>query len=44
VIALETTAGGTSVNPEPGTLIEEGTELILVGTADGERRFKQRFT
>ncbi|HYH97931.1 potassium channel family protein [Hyalangium sp.] len=44
VIALETTGGGSSVNPDPGTLIEEGTELILVGTADGERRFKQRFT
>ncbi|MDY7225743.1 potassium channel family protein [Hyalangium rubrum] len=44
VIALETTGGGTSVNPEPGTVIVEGTELILVGTADGERRFKQRFT
>ena len=43
VIALETTGGGTSVNPDPGTLIAEGTELILVGTADGERRFKQRF-
>ena len=44
VIALETAGGGTSVNPDPGTLIAEGTELILVGTADGERRFKQRFT
>jgi voltage-gated potassium channel len=44
VIALETTGGGTSVNPDPGALIEEGTELILVGTAAGERRFKQRFT
>jgi len=44
VIALETTGGGTSVNPDPGTLIAEGTELILVGTAEGERRFKQRFT
>ncbi len=44
VIALETPGGGTSVNPDPKALIEEGTELILVGTADGERRFKQRFT
>jgi Trk K+ transport system NAD-binding subunit len=44
VIALETTGGGSSVNPDPGTLIQEGTELILVGTAEGERRFKQRFT
>jgi voltage-gated potassium channel len=43
VIALET-QGRTSVNPDPGTLIEEGTELILVGTPEGERRFKQRFS
>jgi Trk K+ transport system NAD-binding subunit len=43
VIALET-QGRTSVNPDPGTLIEEGTELILVGTPEGERRFKKRFS
>jgi Trk K+ transport system NAD-binding subunit len=43
VIALEK-QGRTSVNPDPGTVIEEGTELILVGTPEGERRFKQRFS
>ncbi len=43
VIALET-QGRTAVNPDPGTVIEEGTELILVGTPEGERRFKQRFS
>jgi len=43
VIALET-QGRTSVNPDPGTVIEEGTELILVGTPEGERRFKQQFS
>jgi Trk K+ transport system NAD-binding subunit len=42
VIALETPAG-LEVNPDPGRPIPAGSELILIGTPDGERRFKERF-
>ena len=42
VIALETKAGMV-VNPDPGLPIPEGTELILIGTAESERKFKARF-
>ncbi|WNG54318.1 potassium channel protein [Archangium gephyra] len=42
VIALET-PGGTVVNPDPARPIDAGSELILIGTAEGERRFKERF-
>jgi voltage-gated potassium channel len=43
VIALETSEG-IAVNPDPGKPIAPGTELILIGTADGERKFKERFS
>ena len=42
VIALEM-PGQTVVNPDPSQPIPEGVELILIGTAEGERRFKERF-
>jgi Trk K+ transport system NAD-binding subunit len=43
VIALETPSG-TVVNPDPARPIDAGCELILIGTAEGERRFKERFS
>lgn len=38
VVALR---GGekTFINPDPATLLQRGDELILIGTAEGERRF-----
>jgi Trk K+ transport system NAD-binding subunit len=35
--------GILSINPDPQILIREGTELILIGTAEGERKFVQSF-
>ena len=32
-----------SINPDPQMLIREGTELILIGTNEGERKFVQAF-
>ena len=43
VIALETPAG-IDVNPDPTVPIAPGTELILIGTAEGERRFKAKYS
>ncbi len=43
VVALETTSGLVG-NPDPNVPIEPGTELILIGTGEGERRFKERFS
>ncbi|MDL2285899.1 NAD-binding protein [Desulfococcaceae bacterium OttesenSCG-928-F15] len=31
------------INPDPGTPIEEGTDLILIGTAEAEAKFMQRY-
>ncbi|EPX55745.1 Trk system potassium uptake protein TrkA [Cystobacter fuscus DSM 2262] len=42
VIALEMPEQ-TVVNPDPSQPIPGGAELILIGTAEGERRFKERF-
>ncbi len=42
VIALEMPER-TVVNPDPSQPIPAGVELILIGTAEGERRFKERF-
>ncbi|MFP2904081.1 potassium channel family protein [Pyxidicoccus sp. 3LFB2] len=42
VIALEM-SGETVVNPDPSRPILQGAELILIGTVDGERRFKEHF-
>ncbi|WNG16576.1 cation:proton antiporter regulatory subunit [Cystobacter fuscus] len=42
VIALEMPEQ-TVVNPDPSQPIPRGAELILIGTAEGERRFKERF-
>lgn len=42
VIGLERD-GQITMNPDPGGTIEAGTELILIGTGEGERRFKERF-
>jgi voltage-gated potassium channel len=38
VVAIET-GSGTQINPPPDTPIIAGSELILIGTTDGERRF-----
>lgn len=35
--------GILSINPDPQKLIREGTELILIGTDEGERKFVQAF-
>jgi voltage-gated potassium channel len=35
--------GILSINPDPQMLIREGTELILIGTVEGERKFVQSF-
>ena len=35
--------GILSINPDPQKLIREGTELILIGTNEGERKFVQAF-
>jgi Trk K+ transport system NAD-binding subunit len=35
--------GTLSINPDPQILIREGTELILIGTDEGERKFMQAF-
>ncbi|HSP76912.1 MAG TPA: TrkA C-terminal domain-containing protein, partial [Myxococcaceae bacterium] len=42
VIAVEI-GGKLTVNPEPTQPISSDTEFILIGTAEGERRFKERF-
>lgn len=42
VIALEMPEQ-TVVNPDPSQPIPGGAELILIGTAEGERRFKEHF-
>ncbi len=44
VIALQTPEGGVIPNPDPARPITAGTELILIGTADGERLFKENYT
>ncbi|MGA9525514.1 MAG: NAD-binding protein [Myxococcaceae bacterium] len=44
VIALQTPEKGVIPNPDPARTITAGTELILIGNADGERSFKQHFT
>jgi K+/H+ antiporter YhaU regulatory subunit KhtT len=35
--------GILSINPDPQMSIREGTELILIGTDEGERKFVQAF-
>jgi Trk K+ transport system NAD-binding subunit len=35
--------GILSINPDPQKLIREGTELILIGTDEGERKFVEAF-
>lgn len=42
VVALERD-GATEVNPDPEQPLEQGTELILIGTTEGERAFAERF-
>jgi voltage-gated potassium channel len=42
VVAIETPAG-VLINPPPDTVIPEVSELILIGTTDGERQFIHRF-
>ncbi len=39
VIAIESPARGTTINPEPDSRLEEGDELILIGTSDAEKKF-----
>ncbi|WP_291320402.1 NAD-binding protein [Desulfonatronospira sp.] len=39
VIAIESPARGTLINPEPDTSLEEGDELILIGTSEAEKKF-----
>ncbi|MGY6521539.1 MAG: potassium channel family protein [Mongoliitalea sp.] len=38
VIALKR-AGGMEVNPEPTCILEEGTEMVLIGTVEAENKF-----
>jgi Trk K+ transport system NAD-binding subunit len=42
VVALET-EGNTIINPSPDAMVPRGAELILIGTAEAERRFKEEF-
>ena len=35
--------GTTSVNPDPGEKLPAGGEMILIGTAEGERKFLREF-
>ncbi len=42
VVALEVD-GSAVINPDPGTALPSGAELILIGTTDAERRFVERF-
>ena len=42
VIALEID-GKTQSNPEPDTILLPGTEMILIGTYDSERRLMEEF-
>jgi voltage-gated potassium channel len=42
VVAIESEAG-TLINPPPETPIPPKTELILIGTTDGERQFAHRY-
>jgi voltage-gated potassium channel len=44
VIALQMPGGEVIPNPDPARTIDAETELILIGTADGERLFKEKFT
>jgi Trk K+ transport system NAD-binding subunit len=42
VIALQE-ADGLYINPDPGVPLATDAEMILIGTAEGERQFLQRF-
>ncbi len=43
VVAIQT-AKELIANPDPSVPIEEGSELILIGTGDGEQKFKALFS
>ena len=36
--------GVTVINPEPHTVLEDGEEIVLIGTAEAENRFFKVFT
>lgn len=38
VIALKR-AGGMEVNPDPSSILEKGTEMVLIGTVEAENKF-----
>lgn len=42
VIALKR-AGGMEVNPEPTCILEEGTEMVLIGTVEAENKFFKEY-
>jgi Trk K+ transport system NAD-binding subunit len=42
VVALRE-EGALTINPDPQMLIQEGAEMILIGTVEGERKFVQSF-
>jgi Trk K+ transport system NAD-binding subunit len=35
--------GEQIVNPDPGTMLEEGTEIVLIGNKEGEEEFIRRY-
>jgi Trk K+ transport system NAD-binding subunit len=37
------TAGGMALNPGPESLLEAGSELVLIGDSDSEKRFLERY-
>ncbi|WP_291320957.1 NAD-binding protein [Desulfonatronospira sp.] len=39
VIAIDSPTKGTIINPEPDYHLQEGDELILIGTSDAEKKF-----
>ncbi len=43
VIAVER-GGEMTINPEPGLCLEDTAELILIGTGEAERRFRERYS
>jgi len=42
VIAVER-AGDTKVNPEPGTVLEAGEKLVLIGSSESEKNYNREF-
>lgn len=43
VIAIDSPGKGTVINPDPGSPLLQGDELILIGTPEAEKKFLQCF-